>query len=359
MTIAAEAVLPCAELEATRRFFVDALGFRLETIFPADEPAVAVVSGYGLRLRLDGRRVGDPGIVRILGWDRAGERPTVAPNGTRIEYGELDPWPDLPPVAQELAVVRRRDTPDFGVGRAGMLYRDLIPGRQGGRFIASHIRIPDGGPVPDFVHYHKVRFQMIYCHKGWVRVVYEDQGEPFVLRPGDCVLQPPEIRHRVLESSDGLEVVEIGCPAEHPTHLDHDLDLPTDRADPDRMFGGQKFVRHVASWATWAPWIVAGYEVRDLGIGAATGAFASARVARRAGTAMDRLEFTHRGEFLFLFLLSGDGELTVDGKNYGDLEAGDAVTLPAGARAALSRASDDLSLLEVGCPADAITADQA
>ena len=38
-----------------------------------------------------------------------------------------------------------------------------------------------------------------------------------MLRPGDMVIQPPEIRHRVLESSDGLEVVEIGCPADHIT----------------------------------------------------------------------------------------------------------------------------------------------
>ena len=48
-------------------------------------------------------------------------------------------------------------------------------------------------------------------------VAYENQGPPFLLRPGDMVIQPPEIRHRVLESSDGLEVVEIGCPADHVT----------------------------------------------------------------------------------------------------------------------------------------------
>lgn len=81
--------------------------------------------------------------------------------------------------------------------------------------------------MPDYVHFHKVRFQMIYCYKGWVRVVYEDQGPPLVMRAGDCVLQPPRIRHRVLESSPGLEVIEIGCPAEHETFADHDLQLPT------------------------------------------------------------------------------------------------------------------------------------
>ena len=111
-----------------------------------------------------------------------------------------------------------------------MQYRDLIPDRQGGRYIASHIRIPDGGPVPDYVHFHEIRFQLIYCYRGWVRVVYEDQGEPFVMNAGDCVLQPPLIRHRVLESSAGLEVVEIGVPAVHATHVDHERALPTPAA---------------------------------------------------------------------------------------------------------------------------------
>ena len=41
--------------------------------------------------------------------------------------------------------------------------------------------------MPDFVHYHLVRFQTIYCLEGWVRLVYEGQGEPFLLRAGDLV----------------------------------------------------------------------------------------------------------------------------------------------------------------------------
>ena len=32
---------------------------------------------------------------------------------------------------------------------------------------------------------------MIFVKAGWVRLVYEDQGEPFVMVAGDCVLQPP------------------------------------------------------------------------------------------------------------------------------------------------------------------------
>src|SRR5262245_16952015 len=67
---------------------------------------------------------------------------------------------------------------DWTAGRAGMMYRDLIPDRLGGKLIASHIRIIDGGEVADSVHYHKINFQVIYCLKGTIRVVYEDQGEP-------------------------------------------------------------------------------------------------------------------------------------------------------------------------------------
>ena len=134
----------------------------------------------------------------------------------------------------------------FGAGRAGMGYRDLIPSRLGGRFIASHIRIDEAGPVPDYAHYHHIRFQMIFCRSGWVRVVYEDQGEPFILNAGDCVTQPPQIRHRVLEASDGLQVIEIGVPAEHITAIEHEMDLPNETVDRERRFFhrlGQRRVR--------------------------------------------------------------------------------------------------------------------
>ena len=78
-----------------------------------------------------------------------------------------------------------------------MLYRDLLPDRYGGLVIASHIHVPEGGNVSDYVHYHRVAFQLIFCVKGSARLVYEDQGEPFDLCAGDCVLQPPTLRHKV------------------------------------------------------------------------------------------------------------------------------------------------------------------
>ncbi|HEX3102389.1 MAG TPA: VOC family protein, partial [Pyrinomonadaceae bacterium] len=123
---------------------------------------------------------------------------------------------------------------DWVLGRAGMEYRDLIPGRLGGKVIVSHIRLTSGGEVPDYVHYHKVDFQMIYCKRGRISVVYEDQGPPFWLETGDCVLQPPEIRHRVLECTAGAEVIEVSMPAEHETWVEHEMELPTSELKPDR-----------------------------------------------------------------------------------------------------------------------------
>src|SRR5436190_21657090 len=48
----AEVVVPCSDLQATMDFFLERLGFRLEVIFPADAPSTAVISGYGVTLRL-------------------------------------------------------------------------------------------------------------------------------------------------------------------------------------------------------------------------------------------------------------------------------------------------------------------
>src|SRR5262245_11435730 len=190
------------------------------------------------------------------------------------------------------------------VGRAGMEYRDLIPGRLGGRFIASHIRIPGGGETQDYVHYHKALFQMIYCKAGWARVVYEDQGPPFALEAGDCVLQPPEIRHRVLESSAGFEAIEVACPAEYETRADHEMRLPTGEVFPERLFGGQRFALHRAREANWSPWRLDGFEARDIGIAAATNGLAAARVVK-SNSAVMAMADGRAGELLFLFVLQG------------------------------------------------------
>ena len=70
----------------------------------------------------------------------------------------------------------------------------------------------------------------------------------------------------MLESSAGAEVIEIGAPAEHITLVDHELTLPTPQLYPARNFSGQRFVRHIAATAAWAPWRIPGFAVSDTGI---------------------------------------------------------------------------------------------
>ncbi|HIB70899.1 MAG TPA: cupin [Candidatus Marinimicrobia bacterium] len=352
---ASEVVLPCTELESTLSFFTEILGFQINAIFPAEAPLVAVISGYGVRLRLERGGSGSPGKLRLLCRNpeefAEGATELTAPNGTCIEIVEADPPLVLPPEQQSFVLNRYSNDASWEVGRAGMNYRDLIPNRQGGRFIASHIRIPEGGPVPDYVHFHKIRFQMIYCYKGWVRVVYDEQGPPFVMHSGDCVLQPPQIRHRVLESSAGLEVIEISCPAEHETWADPDLDLPTTEVRSNRDFGGQHFVLHQVVQAEWSPWRMEGFEFRDTGIGTATKGLAGVRVVRPLNGSKP-LVCSHSGEFYFFFTLEGGVTLICEGLGSQRMEAGDSCVIPAQQRHALTDCSDDLELLEATFPAE-------
>jgi quercetin dioxygenase-like cupin family protein len=355
LVVGAETVLACSELSATIQFFTTRLGFRVESIHPADHPVEARLTGHGLSVRL---RPGPPeaaGRLRLLLDPVPSDVPSelVAPNGTVIEFAPARSPLTIPPLPEHgLSITRfdRSDADAWGVGRAGMQYRDLLPGRLDGRFIASHIRIPGGGPVPDYVHYHDVRFQMIYCAHGWTRLVYEDQGEPFVLHAGDCVLQPPLIRHRVLESGDDLEVIEIGCPAVHETYGEHGFDLPTGVVDPSRDFSGQRFVRHIAAEASWNPWRADGFECRDIGFAAATDGLAEARVVRPTGPGTSA-NWAHDAEFVFGVVLGGAADLECAGEPTHRLGRGDAVLIPRGVAHRWTSPSAEFELLDVTLPA--------
>lgn len=355
----AQVEVRCSDMAATLAFLTDALGFRVESIFPADAPSTAIVSALGVRLRLLQAAAGEavPPFTLHLACDRdalAAGTTLHGPGGLQVQLIDAAPSVVVPDGTQEFILTRAGDA--WGTGRAGMLYRDLIPGRLGGRFVASHIRIPDGGPVPDYVHYHHVRFQMIFCKAGWVRVVYEDQGEPFVLEAGDCVLQPPTIRHRVLEASAGLEVIEIGCPAIHETMADPDLALPTATLRADRRYGGQRFVRHIARDASWQPWpaaqAAAGFEARDTGIGAATDGLAGVRVVRVMSAMRDAapLPRTHAGELMFLFVLKGTLAIDSDTLGHHVLAVNDSAVIPAGVAHSF-RGGEGLEFLEAVLPA--------
>ena len=283
-------------------------GFRLDLIYPADDPGTAVMSRDGNAVRL------------------------VRPDARELPSR-------LPEFQAQFVLTRAGEA--AAQGRAGMLYRDLIPGRLGERYIASHITIPVGGPIDDWVHYHKVELQLIYVRSGWVRVVYEDGGEPFVMNPGDLVIQPPEIRHRVLESSGGLEVVEISAPAVHATFADHELKLPNDR-NAGRIFGGQRFLRHIAADTPWTPSNCG--EAQETEVKLATSGLADARTIRPRNR--EAIAFGgHGGELIFGFVLEGSAVLDFRGMH--DVGPADSFVIPPGQPWRLRGPSSDLRLLHV------------
>jgi quercetin dioxygenase-like cupin family protein len=294
-----------AALELLRR-----LGMRLDTIYPADDPHTAVLTRDGIGVRLT-------------------SRPDASP-----------PSAGLPEFRPEFVVTHAGAT--SAEGRAGMHYRDLIPGRLGGRYIASHIMIAEGGPVADWVHFHRIAVQLIIVRKGWVRVVYEGQGEPFVMAAGDLVLQPPGIRHRVLESAPGLEVVEITCPACHETFADHEMALPNGDADPAREYEGQRFLHHVAAMSPWTPWH--GAEAQATEVRRAAGGLAEARLLRPGASPVIAVP-PHDGELVFGFVLQGSVRLDF-GEEHA-LRPADSFVIPPGEAWRMTELSDDLRLLHV------------
>ena len=106
--------------------------------------------------------------------------------------------------------------------RTFMEYRDLgVATATHGDFRAHVIRVKKDGPgAHDLhttgLHRHECDFQMFYVLKGWMKFIYEGQGE-HTFNAGDCVLQPAGIVHNELECSDDVEILEIYSPAVHQT----------------------------------------------------------------------------------------------------------------------------------------------
>ncbi len=353
----AQLLLPTQDLNKEINFF-SSIGFRLEQIFPADDPAVAIMSGHNINIRLDKNANCPPATIQILTDEpdkiNKGKKELIAPNGTTIKIFPKTNELITPPTQHKFEVRHLRDSDPWVIGRAGMLYRDLIPGRLGGSIIASHIRIPNGGPVPDMVHYHTIGFQLIFCYNGWVKLVYEEQGPPFILNAGDCVTQPPEIRHQVLEASDNLEVIEIGVPAEHMTTIDHDMELPTPHFRPEREFQGQRFCHHQLKNAKWKKWKINSFEFRETGINESTKGVASVRVVRteKLNKNTNPKAVSHDADIYFTFIMQGNMELIVDGNEPHLLKKGDAFVVPPDLKFQFINTSEDLELLEVVLPGE-------
>jgi mannose-6-phosphate isomerase-like protein (cupin superfamily) len=109
---------------------------------------------------------------------------------------------------------------DFQTGlREYAKYRDLGISKATGGMVQAHVIRLVPPCIPEEVsklHYHDVDFQMVYVLKGWMKSEFEGQG-PVLMREGTCWIQPPRIKHKVLDYSDDCEVLEIILPAEFET----------------------------------------------------------------------------------------------------------------------------------------------
>ncbi len=97
-------------------------------------------------------------------------------------------------------------------------YRDLGIAKATRGLAQAHVIRLVPPCIPEEVskrHYHDVDFQMIYVLKGWFKGEYD--GEVVTMREGSAWLQPPKIKHTVLDYSDDCELLEIILPADFET----------------------------------------------------------------------------------------------------------------------------------------------
>lgn len=96
--------------------------------------------------------------------------------------------------------------------------RDLgISEATGGEFFAQVHRAAGRPPREKDVHYHTTQFQMNYVLKGWCVFEFEGEGT-FTFNAGDSWLQPPGIRHALVDFSEDFEVLEVCAPGDFETH---------------------------------------------------------------------------------------------------------------------------------------------
>jgi quercetin dioxygenase-like cupin family protein len=122
--------------------------------------------------------------------------------------------------AQQSFHVKHERAEDFDAGLRGYAkYRDLDLSPATSGMVQAHViqMVPPCDPkVVSKWHYHDVDLQFVYVLKGWIKNEFEGQGV-HTMKRGTCWLQPPRIRHRVLDYSDDCELLEVVLPAKFDT----------------------------------------------------------------------------------------------------------------------------------------------
>ena len=128
--------------------------------------------------------------------------------------------------SSQLVVTHARDALFERGLRSFFEYRDLGMNKvTDGRVVAHVIRAAQGEEFNGVPHLHHTEFQLVYVLKGWIAFDYDGQGE-VRLEAGDCVHQPPGIRHRELGHSDDVELLEIVMPGDFATEVVDTVEPP-------------------------------------------------------------------------------------------------------------------------------------
>jgi hypothetical protein len=124
------------------------------------------------------------------------------------------------PRAKQRFTVSHPSATDFAGGlRRYAKYRDLGINAATNGLVQAHVIqfVPPCRPEEvSKLHYHDVEFQMVYVLKGWIKTELEGVGG-ITMREGSCWIQPPRIKHKVLDYSDDCRVLEIVLPADFKT----------------------------------------------------------------------------------------------------------------------------------------------
>ncbi len=124
------------------------------------------------------------------------------------------------PRAKQRFTVSHHNEADFDPGlRRYAKYRDLGISLATNGLVQAHVVqfVPPCRPEEvSKLHYHDVEFQMVYVLKGSIKTELEGQGA-ITMREGSCWIQPPRVKHKVLDYSDDCQVLEIVLPADFKT----------------------------------------------------------------------------------------------------------------------------------------------
>ena len=124
------------------------------------------------------------------------------------------------PKAKQSFLAKHEREQDFDAGlRSYAKYRDLALAKATGGMVQAHVirMVPPCDPkVVSKWHHHDVELQFIYVLNGWIKNEFQGQGV-HTMKKGTCWLQPPKIKHRVLDYSPDCELLEVVLPADFDT----------------------------------------------------------------------------------------------------------------------------------------------